>query len=359
MKIPIINLSNQERSEFILLNKSFKLIISLIIMAFNFETEKLKNELKKIKPKRVLVQLPEGVKQNSFELLEFFKELKIEVVFSGETCWGGCSVAVEEAKAVKADLIVHFGHSEFMKIDFPVIYIPIKDELDLEPLLKKSLNELKSFKSLGLSCSVQHIQDLKNIVTFYENNGKKVIVSKKKGNVSSEGQIVGCQYFGLKEIQNKVECFIVVGNNFHSLGAALAVNKPVFLIDVYNNEVKNMNEVKDKILRQRILSVEKFKEAKKIGIIVGVKQGQQFGSYKLIKEKLEKSGKQVVLITMNEFSPDKLINFYNIDAFVELACPRIATDDFARYRKPIITFKEALVVLGEESWDDLIKEGLL
>lgn len=328
-------------------------------MTFNFETEKLRKDLKKIKPKRVLVQLPEGVKQNSFELLKFFKELNIEVIFSGETCWGGCSVAVEEAKAVKADLIVHFGHSEFMKVDFPVIYIPIKDELNLEPLLKKSLSELKAFRNIGLSCSVQHIHDLKNIVEFYKKSGKKVVVSKKKGNVSSEGQVLGCQYFGLKEIEDKVECFVVVGNNFHSMGAALAVDKPVFLIDVYNNEVKSMKGVKDKILRQRILSVEKFKEAKKIGIIVGVKQGQQFGSYKILIDKFTKLGKEVVVLTINEFSPDKLINFYNVDAFVELACPRIATDDFARYRKPIITFKEALVVLGEKSWDDLIKEGLL
>ncbi len=328
-------------------------------MALNFELDILKKELKRLKPKRVLIQLPEGVKQNALDLLKVFQDLKIEVIFSGETCWGGCSVAVEEAKSVKADLIVHFGHSEFIKVDFPVIYIPIKDELNLFPLLKKSLPELKSFRNIGLSCSVQHMHDLKKIIEFYENNGKKVIISKKKGNVSSEGQVVGCQYFGLKDIEDKVDCFVVVGNNFHSMGAALAVDKPVFLIDVYNNEVKSMKGVKDKILRQRILSVEKFKDAKKIGIIVGVKQGQQFGSYKPLKDKFTKLGKEVVVLTINEFSPDKLVNFYNVDGFVELACPRIATDDFARYRKPIITFKEALVAIGEKSWDDLIKEGLL
>jgi len=328
-------------------------------MTLNFETEKLKKELKKLKPKKVLVQLPEGIKQNAFDILNVFDELGIEVVFSGETCWGGCSIAVDEAKSVKADLIVHFGHSEFMRVDFPVVYIPIKDELNLIPLLEKSLTDLKKFRSIGLSLSVQHIHDLKNVVGFYEKNSKKVVLSKKKGNVSYEGHVVGCQYSGFKAIESEVDCFVVVGNNFHSMGAALAVNKPVFLIDVYNNEFKSMKEIKDKILKQRILSVEKFKEAKKIGIIVGVKQGQQFGSYKSLTDKFKKTGKEVVVLTINEFSPDKLINFYNIDAFVELACPRIATDDFAKYRKPIITFKEALVALGEKSWDDLIKEGLL
>lgn len=328
-------------------------------MVLNFESEKLIRELKRLKPKRVLVQFPEGVKQNAFDILKIFQNMKIEVYFSGETCWGGCSIAIEEAKFVKADLIVHFGHSEFMKINFPIIYIPIQDELNIIPLLKKSLSELKEFKKIGLSLSIQHMHEIENVVKFYKENGKQVILSTKKGNISHEGQVVGCQYLGLKDIEDKVECFVVLGNNFHSMGAALSVNKPVFLIDVYNNEIKYMKGIKDKILRQRILSVEKLKETKRIGIIIGVKQGQQFGSYNLLKEKLEKIGKEVILITINEFSPDKLINFYNLDGFVELACPRIAVDDFARYRKPLITFKEALVLVGEKSWDEIIKEGVL
>src|SRR4030042_5025818 len=138
-------------------------------MPFNFETERLMKELKKIKPKpkRVLVQLPEGIKQNAFDIVKIFQELKIEAVFSGETCWGGCSVGVEEAKAVKADLIVHFGHSEFVKSKFPVIYIPIIDEIDLIPLLRVSIQELKDFKTIGLSFSIQHISDAKKVADFY------------------------------------------------------------------------------------------------------------------------------------------------------------------------------------------------
>jgi len=328
-------------------------------MVLNFEYEKLARELKRIRPKRVLIQLPEGVKQNAFEVLKIFQDLDIEPIFSGETCWGGCSIAVEEAKTVNADLIVHFGHSEFAKANFPVLYIEMKDELNLTPLLKKSLKELKDFKKIGLSFSIQHIQDLNSIIKFYRDNNKQVILSKKNGRVAYEGQVIGCQYSGLKEIEKEVECFVIIGNNFHSMGAALSVDKPVFLIDVYNNEIKSMKWIKDKILKQRIVSVEKFKDARKIGIILEQKQEQRFGSPKVLVEKFKRAGKEVILITMNELTPDKLINFYNVDGFVELACPRIAIDDFARYKKPIITFKEALVALGEKSWNDVIKEGLM
>ena len=329
-------------------------------MAFDFESEKLIKELKKRKPKRVLVQLPEGVKQNAFDILKIFQELEIEVVFSGETCWGGCSIGVDEAKAVGADLIVHFGHSEFMKTNFPVIYIPIKDELDLIPLLRSSMKELANFKRIGIGFSIQHLHDAKKVADFYKRNGKEVFFSKKGGNIANEGQIIGCQYGGLKEIEGKVDCFLIVGNKFHSLGAALAVNKPVFLMDVYNDEVGSMSEIKDRVLKQRIISVERFKRADKIGLIVSSKKGQNFfGGYKVLRRKFEKAGKKTLLITMNELAPDKLMNFYSVEGFVEMVCPRIAVDDFAKYSKPIITFKEALVALGEKSWGELIKEGLL
>jgi 2-(3-amino-3-carboxypropyl)histidine synthase len=328
-------------------------------MTFNFENEKLIKELKRIKPKRVLIQLPEGIKQNAFDVLKIFQDLNIEAVFSGETCWGGCSVGVDEAKSVNADLIVHFGHSEFVKVDFPVLYIPIMDELNLTNLLKKSLKELKNFKRIGLSYSIQHMHDLDKVINFYKENGKEVTLSGKKGRVAYEGQIIGCQYSGLKEIEKEVECFVIIGNNFHSMGAVISVDKPVFLIDVYNNKIEKMEGVKDKILKQRIIAVERFKEAKIIGIIIETKQGQKFGSPKILIEKLEKLGKKVIVITMNEITPDKLMNFYNIDGFVELACPRIAIDDIAKYSKPLITYKEALVAIGEKSWDDVIKEGLI
>ena len=76
-------------------------------------------------------------------------------------------------------------------------------------------------------------------------------------------------------------------------------------------------------------------------------------------EKLKEQGKNVIAITMADLTPDKIMNFYKIDAFVELACPRIAIDDFANYPRPLLTFKEALVAVGELSWDDILEEGIL
>ncbi|MCR4284982.1 MAG: diphthamide biosynthesis enzyme Dph2 [archaeon] len=328
-------------------------------MVLNFEMEKLESELKRLKPKRVLVQLPEGIKQNAFEIKRKIEGMGIEAVFSGETCWGGCSISTQEAKDVGADLLVHFGHAQFIKSDFPILYIEVKDELDLKKILKKSLSFIKKYDTIGLSHSVQHKHDIDSVVKFYENAGKKIIISVKKGYAAYSGHVIGCEFGGLKSIADKVDAFVILGNNFHSMGACLAVEKPVILLDVYNDKVRSMEGVRDKIIRQRIVAIDKFKTASKVGVIIEAKPGQKFGSPSFVVDKLKKEGKEVILITMNELSPDKLMNFYDVDAFVELACPRIAIDDFARYSKPLITMKEALVAIGEKSMDDFLKEGVV
>ncbi|MEK6897903.1 MAG: diphthamide biosynthesis enzyme Dph2 [Nanoarchaeota archaeon] len=328
-------------------------------MALNFELPKLIKELKKRKPKRILIQLAEGIKQNAMEIAEAIKPLGIETIFSGETSWGACSVAVQEAQALQCDLIVHFGHAEFIHMNFPVLYMEVKDELNLLPILKKSLKQLEKFKTIGLSYSIQHKDDIEKIKEFYEQNGKKVLLSKKLGLVAYEGHIVGCQYSGLKAIEKEVDCFVIIGNQFHSMGAVLSVEKPVILVDVYNNNVRSMEGLRNKILKQRAISIQKLRDAKNVGVIVEIKPGQKFGNPKFLLDKLKEKEKNAILITMDELTPDKIMNFYNIDAFIELACPRIATDDYAKYNKPILTFKEALVALDVKSWDDILKTGVV
>lgn len=328
-------------------------------MVLNFELDRLKSELLVRAPKKILVQLPEGIKQNAFEIKKVIDDLGVEVIFSGETVWGGCAIAIREAKEIGADLIVHFGHAKFIESDSPILYMEVKDELDLRPILEKSLEQIKDFKTLGLSYSIQHRHDIDKVIEFYKENGKEILLSEKKGYAAYPGHVVGCEFGGLKVIQDSVDAFLILGNNFHAMGAAIATEKPVFLLDVYNDKIVEMKGVRDKIIKQRITSVEKVKDAKKVGIISEIKPGQRFGSANVLKEKLEKIGKEVILIVMDELSPDKLMNFYDVDAFVELGCPRIAIDDFARYSKPLITYKEALVVAGDLSIEELMEKGFI
>ncbi len=327
---------------------------------FDFELGKAAEEINKRNCKKVLIQLPEGMKIYTLEIVNYLKKnTKAEIIVSGKSNWGGCDLAVNEAENIAADLILHFGHTQFIKTDFPVIYIEVKDNTDPKELLKNSLQELNEFKKIGIATSIQHIHKLEEIKEFYEKNNKEILISNKKGFISYPGQLIGCDYISLKLLNSKVDCFVIIGNKFHALGAALSLTKPVILLDVYNNKVVNMLELKNKIIKQRAIAINKIKSARNIGLIFSTKPGQKFGSYENIKKKLENSGKNITIISMNEISPDKLENFNSIDGFIEFACPRIATDDYIKYPKPLINYREALVLINELKWEDLLEKGFL
>src|SRR3989344_3169446 len=146
-------------------------------MVLDFEKEKLIAELKERKPKKVLVQLAEGIKRDASEISNWIEGLGIECIFSGESCWGACSVAVQEAQALGVDLLVHFGHAQFIEVDFPILYMEVQDILDLKPIMTKSLPLLKDYKSIGLSYSIQHRHDIQNVIKFYEEKGYNVTLS--------------------------------------------------------------------------------------------------------------------------------------------------------------------------------------
>ena len=143
------------------------------------------------------------------------------------------------------------------------------------------------------------------------------------------------------------------------INSIIGVNKTNVLLDKYFKYVsdKSFRCKRNKILKQRAISIQKLRDAKNVGIIIEIKPGQRFGNPKYLVDELKKKGKNPVVITMNEVTPEKITNFYYIDAFVELACPRIAVDDFAKYSKPILTFREALVALDIKSWEDFLNQG--
>jgi 2-(3-amino-3-carboxypropyl)histidine synthase len=51
------------------------------------------------------------------------------------------------------------------------------------------------------------------------------------------------------------------------------------------------------------------------------------------------------------------MQFAPIDAFVNTACPRIALDDASRFLKPVLLVKEAMVLVGELTWEELLRKG--
>lgn len=326
---------------------------------YALEEKKLIEEIIKHDAKRILIQLPEGLKKDGFKLANIIKKkTNSTVIVSGDACYGGCDLALNEAKEFNIDLLVHYGHTSFIVTNFPVIYFEARYSGNIKKTMRKALLLLKDFRKIALAATIQHIHQLKNAKAILESHRKKVLIVPKRGHAVYNGQILGCDYKPMKYISHKVDAFILIGSRFHALGAALAVNKPVVLVDLYAERVEEMSKLKNKILRQRCATIHEAKDAYKFGIIIGLKEGQKnFKLASIIKKMLEKAGKEVVFICMREISPENLISFQNIEAFVDTACPRVAIDDIAKFNKPIITPEETLVMLGKKSWGNLCEKG--
>jgi 2-(3-amino-3-carboxypropyl)histidine synthase len=64
-------------------------------------------------------------------------------------------------------------------------------------------------------------------------------------------------------------------------------------------------------------------------------------------------------LAAREITPEMMLEFPSVEAYVNTACPRISLDDASKFKKPVLTINEALVVVGELSWEELCRKGLL
>ncbi len=328
---------------------------------FDFEEERIRQEIVRIGAKRVLIQLPEGLKPESPRLAKIVEKAGALPIISADPCYGACDLAIDVAETLGVDLIVHYGHSKQVKYEpIPTIYVEARAAVNVEEVVCKALPLIARWHKIGLATTIQHVQTLDETREYLLRSGKIVAVGDS-GRLGYPGQVVGCDYSNAKSVADEVEAFLFIGGGkFHALGVALSTSKPTVAADPFDDRVFRVDEEAAKIVKQRWASIEEAKRAKTFGVIVGLKIGQKRLEQALsIRDHLEKNEKSVVLLIAREITPEALMEFPSIDAYVNTACPRISIDDAPRFKKPLLTINEALVVAGELSWEELCKKGLL
>lgn len=84
---------------------------------YDLELDKVIENIKKQKPKLVLLQFPDGLKQYATEIVDYLEEKTKEVYFLIwlSSCYGACDfpVGLENLKP-KIDLTIQFGHNSLM-----------------------------------------------------------------------------------------------------------------------------------------------------------------------------------------------------------------------------------------------------
>jgi 2-(3-amino-3-carboxypropyl)histidine synthase len=324
-------------------------------MITDWEIQRILDEIERRKAKTVVIQLPEGLKKEAVRVAQELEQKgNVQVVVSADPCYGACDLI-----SFRGDLLVHFGHAPIPYLpDDDVLFVELSSDLDVLPLLEKALPELK--KSVAITSAIQYVPILPSVKGFLEQNGLEVHVGEGDSRIAYPGQVLGCNFSAPKAVTENVEQVVYIGEgNFHPLGIAMSTGKEVIVIDPEMNETRDIAEFKDRILRQRHAVITDLETASSFGILVSSKVGQnRLGLALKMKDLLESKGKKAVTFNLDNLNPDYLIGL-EVDAFVSVACPRIAIDDFTLYKKPIITPIEAEIVLGVRAWEDYALDEII
>ena len=328
---------------------------------FDLEEERLRSEIRRHGARRVLLQLPEGLKPQGLRLASIIEDAGATAIISGDPCYGACDIAISEAKELNADLIIHYGHSKMLSdVDVPVVYFEAYARIPIGEAVRRSLGLLKRWSRIGLATTIQHIKSLDEARRILSSKGKTVYVGCASP-VLRPGQVLGCNYDNAKAISPDVEAFLFIGGGrFHPLGLALATMKPVVAADPFTGKAYRPDDDAWRLLRRRWAEIEEAGRAEAIGVIVGLKPGQRRLAEALkVRDELTRMGKSAYILAMREITPESLENFSCFGAFVNTACPRVSLDADSAFPNPVLTLKEAYVMLGKLSWEDLLRNGII
>jgi 2-(3-amino-3-carboxypropyl)histidine synthase len=319
------------------------------------DEKKIFEIIKERKPVSVALNGPDGLLPKVQDLaFRIGKKFGIPAYLLADTTWGTCDLNSVGAKILNAEILFNIGHTNRIEIfEKNVIMIDAFDDISFDKVTKKCI-ELVQGKTISLITDSQHLHQIESVKKMLEENGVDVKIGKGKGQLN-DGQVFGCEFYPATETVDKIDANVFLGqSNFHAAGIALATNRPTFILDPYFNEIQEITEFARKLQKKATLAIYKAAEAVTFGVIVGLKEGQisKLTALKFKKE-LENLGKTVHLIALTEITNERLRNLKDVDAFIQVACPRISTD--MKFDKPILSTPQAtalMKILRKENIDE-------
>ena len=316
---------------------------------WDYELDRIVDAVAERDAQTVGLQFPEGLKRRGPAVADDLRERLpqgVRVLISGQPCYGACDLDTFLLK--RTDVFVHFGHSP-MKTSEKILYVPLFSNVEVLPIMEAALEELappEADADVGLVTTAQHMNRFDEMRAFLAERGYEVHVRRGDDRLTHEGQVLGCNYASADVDADQV--LYVGGGKFHPLGLAMEhPEKRVVIADPVNMNVSIADT--EKFLKQRYGAVHRAMDAETWGVIFCTKIGQ--GRWD-VAETIVEENPNAYLITMDEVTPDRLLNF-DVDAFVNTGCPRITTDDGPRFKKPLLTPGEYRIAVGEAPLDSL------
>jgi 2-(3-amino-3-carboxypropyl)histidine synthase len=343
----------------------------------------------------VALQFPEGLLMYACMISDILERFaSTECVLMGDVTYGACCIDDRTAKALGCDVMIHYGHSCLIPVDVTglhVLYVFVGIEMNLEKAclkladyfqgeVKQKLLEAQSMhrdkeqgKDSGgaapreqdkIDClekilnpsvyrvalvgTIQFASSLHPLKDSISSRVPSLLFEVPQERPLSPGEILGCTAPALAK--NQYDALLYIGDGRFHLEAMMLANPelPAYRYDPYadilSQEFYDFDTLKS-TRHSAILQVQQ--KARTIGLILSTlgRQGHP-GILSDLAIKWRAWGRQVVLVLISEVTPQKLAPFEDtIDAWIQVACPRLSIDWGYAFSKPILSPYEAHVAL--------------
>lgn len=289
----------------------------------------------------------------------------------GDVTYGACCVDDFTARALECDLLVHYAHSCLIPVDVTQIrtlYVFVNIDIDARHFVATMERNFTSGKHVAIVGTIQFNATVHGIKEELESRiGLKVTVPQIMP--LSKGEILGCTAPKLSKEQlskarkgrdveeevKDVDAIVYLGDGRFHLESVMIQNPniPAYRYDPYSRKFTREHYNHEEMHSLRLSAISQARSAKKFGLILGTlgRQGNP-NTLSNLEDRLKKMGVDYVLLLLSEIFPGKLAMFDDVEAWVQIACPRLSIDWGFAFPRPLLTPYEALVALGErERWD--------
>lgn len=308
------------------------------------DEERMFAEIERRRPASVSLNGPEGMlPQVQRAAVRITERFGIPAFVIADTTWGSCDLNSGASSTLGTGVHFNIGHTISMDSIDGVVMVDAYDDVRFDAVAERYAAD-PPHRNVGLLTDSQHLNQLDSVRSILEKGGVRVTIGGGKGQLN-DGQVFGCEFYPAAALHDKVDAYVFMGqSNFHAAGVAMSTGKPTYVLDPYFSEVRDVTGFAASLKKKATLTVYRAAEAKRFGVVVGLKEGQLAKAAGLrFKKELESLGKEVELFALTDITNDRLRNMRGIDAFIQVACPRISTDN--QFDMPVLSTPQANALL--------------
>ncbi|XP_045160185.2 2-(3-amino-3-carboxypropyl)histidine synthase subunit 2-like [Mercenaria mercenaria] len=317
--------------------------------------------------KRVALQFPDDLMQDAVSVttrLEAMVPSTCKVFILGDTSYGSCCVDEVAAQHYNADAMIHYGRSCLSQpVKMSVLFVYGRLPLDVD-------NCVHQFSILYPDTSSHVVivydtvyayacDEIKNRLRCKYENCVMSMLKTRDTNVDLPGDltvITKCgRTLGLPAGKTLSDyTMFYIGSESLTLSNLIYnfQSNQFFSYNPSTREGRRENVNVNKILMKRYFMIEKAKDARIVGILVGTLGVANYTAIlNRLKVLIEKAGKKSYVFIVGKINVAKLANFMEIDVFVVIACAENTLLDSSEFYKPVITpYEMELACNTEREW---------